>query len=334
MARPSRSTVACTWSDRSTKHFAAITGAAAIFFAAVAYGYVLRYRIPIVSAIGIYACFFTLLILLLIPAFFPHVRMKPAVMGIFLCPYLLYAAATNDFRWLALGKLLALLAIPVAVFALFPVKELDRFTWQDAVAWLWLTLPIVLRQETGIWTKPVNLDFMARLFTIGVAAWCWIFLRGALGTGYCFTISPAGLRVAVKNFVLFSIIAIPLGFLFHLAAWNPRWRGFWSFCVDYITIFLFIAWLEEFFFRGILQNLLTKNLKSPIPAQLLASVAFGLSHILLAPAPNWRYVILASIAGWFYGSAFRESGTLMPAAMMHAFVDTVWRTWFARGMIS
>src|SRR5262249_9681010 len=29
--------------------------------------------------------------------------------------------------------------------------------------------------------------------------------------------------------------------------------------------------------------------------------SLGLSHIQHAPVPNWRYVAMASVAGWFYG---------------------------------
>jgi uncharacterized protein len=318
-------------SSRSTKTFAIVSGTAAIFFAAVAYGYTLRYSIPLVSALGIYGCFFSLLLLVLIPAFFPELRAKPVAMAVFLGPYLLYALTNGDFHSIAFGKLVMLAIVPVAVFSLFPVREPDRVTWQDCVAWLWLMIPVILRWETGIWTRPVNLDFMARLYTIGVASWCWIFLRRTSGTGYRFAISATGLRAVLTNLALFSAIAIPLGFGFGLAGWNPRWRGTVNFFVDYVTIFLFIAWLEELFFRGILQNLLTGTFRSPMRAQFIAAVAFGLSHVLLAPAPNWRYVIVASIAGWFYGNAFRQTGALVVPAMLHALVDTIWRTWFGRG---
>jgi membrane protease YdiL (CAAX protease family) len=63
---------------------------------------------------------------------------------------------------------------------------------------------------------------------------------------------------------------------------------------------------------------------------LVASCVFGLFHIRHAPFPNWRYVVLASVAGWFYGSAYRRSGTIFGSALVHAMVDTVWRTFFTR----
>jgi len=99
--------------------------------------------------------------------------------------------------------------------------------------------------------------------------------------------------------------------------------------LSYLEIFLFVALLEELFFRGFLQTLLTGSLRSEWKAQSIASCLFGLFHILHAPFPNWRYVALASVAGWFYGSAFRQGGNLMASSLMHAMVDTVWRTWLS-----
>ena len=70
----------------------------------------------------------------------------------------------------------------------------------------------------------------------------------------------------------------------------------------------------------------------PIPSKLQpwfeARQRFGLSHIQHAPAPNWRYVALATVAGWFYGLAYRRHRSLMASAGTHAPVDTLWRTFF------
>lgn len=320
--------------------FAAVVLGAAAFFGVVAAGYVGRYSVPLPSAAGIYVCFLAYFILALIPGF-PAVRRSIAnlvgskrrkllLIGFFVGPYLAYAAGTGDFHWVALGKLVLLDVVPVSIYVLIPVRDPDRLTGQDLLAWLWLMMPVILRLESGIWTRPVNLDFMARLFTIGVASWCWVILRPVPGIGYGFTVSVLVLRASLVNFIEFAIVALPLGWLLGLATWHPRWRGLWNFCVDYVTIFIFVAWLEELFFRGVTQTLFQKISASPIRAQLGASAAFGMSHILLAPAPNWRYATLASVAGWFYGSAFRTGGSLMAPAMMHALVDTVWRTWFGR----
>jgi membrane protease YdiL (CAAX protease family) len=244
-------------------------------------------------------------------------------------PYLLYAIGTKDFRWLALGRLLAI-AAPTFLYSLLPVRQQAQFNWQDMIVAIWLVLIVLFHQFSGIWNIPVNLDFMARLFVTALGAFCWIYLRSVPDLGYRFEISRTVLMPAVLNFLYFAVIAIPLGFLLGFTAWNPRWRGFADFLIAYLEIFLFIALLEEVFFRGFLQNLLSNSLQSWRRGQLLASCIFGLFHILHAPFPNWRYVILASIAGWFYGSAYRVSGTLVSSALLHAMVDTVWRTFLTR----
>jgi membrane protease YdiL (CAAX protease family) len=184
-------------------------------------------------------------------------------------------------------------------------------------------------QFKGIWNVPRNLDFMSRLFLISVASWCWTFVRVVPDLGYCFRSSREVVKQSAINFGLFAIIALPSSLAMHFTRWNPRWPGALSFFLDYLQIFLFIALLEELFFRGFLQNLLSKTMRSWVAGQALVSVLFGLFHILHAPFPNWRYVALASVAGWFYGSAYRVSGSLMASSLVHAAVDTVWRTWLS-----
>ena len=132
------------------------------------------------------------------------------------------------------------------------------------------------------------------------------------------------------NFVGFAVIGVPLGFALDFVSWNPAWRGLGQFAFDFLTIFLFIAVPEELLFRGLLQNLLEGSWNSRQKAQIVASILFGLMHILHAPVPNWRYVILASIAGWFYGRAYRNTRSLLASGTTHALVDTIWRTWFER----
>ncbi len=315
--------------------------ALAAFFGIAAASFFRSHPLPARCEVALYACVMLLLACAAAPAL-PAARSlaarslhgRPRVwapVGVWLVPYLVYAAGCGDLRPAALGRLLALCLPPLLAYRIFPVRDPAKFSWQDGVAWIWLTLAVLLRQTHGIWTVPVELDFMARLWVIGVAAWCWVFVRPVNGLGYEWTFSRHALRAAAVNFAWFAAMAIPAALAAGFAAWNPRWRGAGAFAVAFVEIFVFIAWLEELFFRGFLQSLLARTLRSPARGQLLASCAFGLSHVLLAPAPNWRYVAFASAAGWFYGAAFRQGGNLVAPSLVHALVDTAWRTWFGRG---
>ena len=253
------------------------------------------------------------------------------VLAAWVLPYLVYAAGCGDFRWSGLARLLALCVPPLAIYCVLPPRNPAALSWQDAIAWSWLVLAVVLRRTGGIWNVPANLDFMARLAMIAVASWSWVFVRPVAGLGYRFSLSRQTVRAAAINFAGFAICGLPLAFALRFAGWNPRWHGMAAFAAGYIEILVFIAWLEELFFRGFLQSLLSARLGSPARGHLAASLAFGLSHILLGAAPNWRYVAMATLAGWFYGRAFRQSGNLTGPTLTHALVDAAWRSWFGLG---
>lgn len=323
---------------RQWLHFALLFAALALFFAWYEMIEFPRYSIGAVPAVTIYTSLLLLLSLYLAPGFAvsrqwlsQHVHGPLSAwssVAVFLIPYLIYCAGTGDFRWWSCARLFAFAALPFGLFAWAPVRSPERMNWQDVLILLWILIPVVFSQIGGIWNVPVNLDFMTRLFLVAVGSWSFLIIRGLTDSGYNFHFSGVILRDALISLAWFAVIAIPLGLALHFIAWNSHWRGMRAFAFDYLTIFLVIAMAEELFFRGLLQNLLEGSVKSRGFAQACASILFGLTHIRHAPFPNWRYVILATVAGWFYGWAYRKHRSLMASATTHALVDTIWRTWF------
>ena len=321
--------------------FAAALSALGIFFAIVSTGYIRRYSISAAAVAGIYLCFLLSLGIALASGFSGmRCRLEGLLASprralwlpvLWCVPYLMYAAGTGDFKWIALSKLAAIAAVLLGVYCAFPVRRVAPFAIQDALVAVVLILVVLSGWLTGVWNIPLKLDFMGRLFLLGVASGCWVFVRRVPSLGYEFRFSRRVVAQATRNFLYFAAIAIPAGFVLRFTAWNPRWHGLFDFVANFLEIFLFIALLEELFFRGFLQTLLSNSLGSWAAAQALVSLVFGFFHILHRPFPNWRYVALATLAGWFYGSAFRKGGNLMAPALMHAAVDTVWRTWFTAG---
>jgi membrane protease YdiL (CAAX protease family) len=95
-----------------------------------------------------------------------------------------------------------------------------------------------------------------------------------------------------------------------------------------IGILFFTAWPEEFLFRGVLQKCLSRTFKNQWAGLIVASVIFGFSHILHSPVPNWKYVLLATIAGLFYGRVWMKTGSLLPGTVVHALIDLSWHILF------
>lgn len=314
-----------------------VFAAFALFFGFSAVVQLRRYPMSLAALEGIYLCVLLLIGLWLLPAFpdprewarrrFAGLGGALVALALLLAPYCVYSLGTRDFSATALGRLAAMASAPILIFAAFPVRNPKKLAWQDAVALVWLATPVLARWLGGIWAVPVNLDFMARLYVVVVGAWAYLVVRGTEGDGYEARFSSGIARASLVNLALFSVIGIPLGLALNFIAWNPNWQGAWQFFFDCVTIFVFIAIPEELFFRGLLQNLLEGLWGSRYGAQAAASVLFGLMHILHG-FPNWRYVLLASIAGWFYGSAWRSTRSLVASGVTHALVDAIWRTWF------
>ena len=59
------------------------------------------------------------------------------------------------------------------------------------------------------------------------------------------------------------------------------------------------------------------------------AILFGLAHWNKRTTSfNWQYVLLAALAGIFYGRAWRADRRVGASAITHATVDTLWSLWF------
>jgi membrane protease YdiL (CAAX protease family) len=88
-------------------------------------------------------------------------------------------------------------------------------------------------------------------------------------------------------------------------------------------IFAGTALPEEILFRSLIQNLPMQRFGAGTRTLILAAVVFGAAHLDNGPqaVPNWRYMILAAIAGFAYGKVFQKSSTVLSSALLHALVD-------------
>jgi membrane protease YdiL (CAAX protease family) len=111
-----------------------------------------------------------------------------------------------------------------------------------------------------------------------------------------------------------------------LGRWGV-WPGLAAIAGAWVFTFFFIAVPEEVFFRGWLQNLLERRI-GRAPALFLTAALFGLSHFNKRTALfNWRYVLLAAVAGVFYGRAWRQERRVAASAITHASADAIWSLW-------
>ena len=249
--------------------------------------------------------------------------------------YLIYALGTNTFTFGRAATAAALVFLPLAIAA--SAERKPAGTWQDflLVAGIWVAVkPFPNRwgfsMSHWLWPFPgARLAYiMTILLFVGVALAAFVLLRHIDGVGYSIGWGHRWGFFILASFFAFACIALPLGTGMHFIQFEPQWGEWKSLPLTGLGILFFTAWPEEFLFRGLLQNLLSRASKSEIAGWWTASVLFGFSHITNLGFPNWRYVVLASIAGIFYGWTWRRTGSIFASALVHAAVDTTWHFLF------
>jgi uncharacterized protein len=252
-------------------------------------------------------------------------------------PYVFTSTSHGIFAW----TWFALYAIlPVALAALLTSGAASdpeqRGSWQDALILVVLGFAVDLRWFESAW--PAGLAGLGKLLLVNAGLYGFIVIRKLRGTGFDFHFRWSDWKSGLRELIFFAPIVIGLGLalgFIHPHAYSPRF----SMILTWIYIFIFVAVPEELFFRAWVQNLLEQRLSLYLDAArarraalIIASILFGLSHfnkrLSQSAHFNWRYVLLATIAGIFYGRAWRENRRVPASTISHASVDTIWSIWF------
>jgi membrane protease YdiL (CAAX protease family) len=247
--------------------------------------------------------------------------------GVFLF-YLIYLLGTGTFEMARAGAIAGLIFVPLgmAVWAAGAAAG----AWQDFASILGIWVFVKFSESQWMWPYPGGrLAYVMTVLTAVNAALCaFLLVRRAKGIGYAIGWGNRWGLYILGSFLVFACIAIGVGLKMHFIEFAPQWSR-WSHYVGLsVAIFLFTAWPEELLFRGLLQNFLARASKSDLAGWWTASMLFGFSHITNMGFPNWKYVVLATIAGLFYGWTWRRTGSIFASALVHAAVDALWHFLF------
>jgi uncharacterized protein len=246
---------------------------------------------------------------------------------LFVIPYAMVSLSEHVFRWTWFGLYGAL---PVAVaWLLFRAAATDpeqRGDWRDAFILLTLGLAVDLRWFDGAW--PAGLRALNELLLVDAGLYGFLAIRRLSGSGYDFHLRWNDWKTGLRELVFFAPIVLVLGLVLGFIHPHRNLPGIGNTVLRWGAIFVFTAVPEELFFRAWVQNLLERRVGRRA-ALVIASIVFGLSHFNKRSAHfNWRYVLLATIAGIFYGRAWRENRRVPASTITHASVDWIWGLWF------
>jgi membrane protease YdiL (CAAX protease family) len=247
--------------------------------------------------------------------------------ALFVVPYLLVSISQHLFRWTWFAVYAAL---PVAMaWLLLGATAADaeqRGNWRDWLILLVLGLAVDLRWFDRAW--PSGLRALNELFLVDAGLYGFLAIRQLSGTGFDFHLKWSDGKSGLRELIFFAPIVLVLGLALGFIHPHRNFPAIGGALLRWVGIFFFTAVPEELFFRAWVQNLLERRMGRRT-ALAIASVLFGLSHFNKRSAHfNWSYVLLATVAGIFYGRAWRERRRVPASTITHASVDWVWGLWF------
>jgi hypothetical protein len=180
------------------------------------------------------------------------------------------------------------------------------------------------------WLEPAwprGLAALGKILLLDAGIFGFLVVRRLDGVGFNLRLTRKDVSRGLGEYLLYAVIAVPLGLWLGFLHFHANWPSPLHAITAFVFTFLFIAIPEELFFRGWLQNLLERRIGRTL-ALLVTAIIFGLAHFnKRAVHFNWRYVLMAAIAGVFYGRAWRAQRRVGASALTHASVDTTWSLW-------
>lgn len=261
-------------------------------------------------------------------------------------------------------------AVPAAIMTigLFGAFAAGGVTWERALLWvlsMWaavivtvrgtdepepwrlLSAAVLIGLSAGAWDRALRIAVPhgPRLgFTFFSAVALAAFLFGAARPLKTFDLkldlSWRDLLIALTGLAVIVAAATPLGMAVDFIAWRPRSGGPLDAAARLLAYTVFVGLPEEMLFRGLIQEGLSRWRGARF-GLLVGSLLFGLAHLpngaglSEAQRPelyglNWRFALLAALAGVGYGWVYIRTGRLAAAALTHGAVNWIWTGFFLR----
>ncbi len=260
------------------------------------------------------------------PAFLAFIMTASAVV-----PYCIAAIGTGTFNLRSL-TVLAILAATASFWYLFAGNRALA-----AAGFLTLMAAVyVSKIFTSIYIDPAP---KLTLSILGAAMWTRIGIMACLsirkmtGIGFGFIPRQQDWKIGIVHYFGF----LPFGYF--AGTWlgmlrphtvTPAWQAGLLVIGTFLGVLWVLAAMEEFFFRGILQQLIRRESSSEFAAIFITSVIFGAAHLYFSKLfPNWKMAVLATIHGIFLGHAYARAGSVRASMVTHALVVTTWKVFLA-----
>ncbi|HUA85369.1 MAG TPA: CPBP family intramembrane glutamic endopeptidase [Bryobacteraceae bacterium] len=260
---------------------------------------------------------------------FPPAAVALALTLAAVAPYSAAYLAAGDFHWRAWWTIAALAAAASFWFVFLPPAPASDIFFLVFIALVWLSR--ILHPDYPNLSR-IPLEALLQLMWFRTGLFAMVVIRRVQNVGFGFWPRKNEWKTGAVWFLIFLPIAFLLGRFVGFVG-KPRVALGWE-RASLLSVGTFFGalWVlalgEEFFFRGLLQQWMTRWFGSEWAGLAGASVIFGAAHLWFRAFPNWRIAVLATVLGACCGMAFRQTRGIRAAMVTHALAVTVWRVFF------
>ena len=246
-------------------------------------------------------------------------------------PYALASASLHAFQFSSLLLLAVLSGVASFWYVVLKRGPLNDFLFLVLMAAVYMSrvFSSIYPRATG----HLSLDILGHLMWIRTGLLAVVSIRGFENIRLGFVPSRTDWRIGAQLFLFFLPVAGLVAYVLRTPHFHILDIVWWKYTALVVVTFLGMLWVvalgEEFFFRGFLQQLLGRGLRSEMAGLLVASALFGLVHLPFRAFPNWKMAVLAAILGLFCGMAFLRARSIRAAMVTHALVATTYRLFFS-----
>jgi uncharacterized protein len=262
-------------------------------------------------------------------------KLAPAVLGCALtlaavAPYSAAYLALGGFHWRAIWWIAGLAAAASFWFVLLPPIPASDLFFLVLIAVVWVSRVLHPFYPN---ISHIPLEALLQLMWFRTGLFAMVSIRRVQNVGFGFWPREREWKIGAIWFAIFLPAAGALGWFIGFVG-KPRVAAGWErTSLLAVGTFFGALWVlslgEEFFFRGLLQQWMTRWLKSDWAGLLAASLVFGAAHLWFRAFPNWRIAALATLLGLCCGIAFRQTRSIRASMVTHALAVTVWRVFFS-----
>jgi CAAX protease family protein len=248
-----------------------------------------------------------------------------------IAPYCAASLALGSFRWQALAGIALLSGLVSFWYVVLPQKPAT-----DLLLLVLLAGVVLTKAFASLYVRPdpkLPLEVLGQAMWIRTGAFALLSVRRVEGVGFGFWPSLREWKIGAVFFLLMLPVVAALAWWIGWGTFHPPRTSWIRTPVNLVLYFFGGLWVlslgEEFFFRGLLQQWMSGWLHNKWGGLIVTSLIFGAVHLPYRGFPNWRFALLAAVAGVFYGLAFRQASSIRASMVTHALTFTALRVFFS-----